>query len=698
MKLKLKVTLLSDICVSDGGVYNSSIDTDVCYDKKGFPYIPGKRIKGCLRECAIELSDWGDSIDVKAVFGEENRAGVSGSVRIGNATLEESGQVNPEDNPILYHPQNILQHYTYIRTQTSVDQETGVADEASLRSIRVAKKGLVFYAPIEIDERYRQEFTRCCAVCKHMGIARTRGLGEVSLEVIEETADSMSNPESLKTAHMDTLRYCIHLEENVICKSVNAGEAQTLDYIEGSKILGLIAERLRAAGEDYISFVEKGALRCSNAYIGVKGMRYVEAPANYFMIKNNMDEYIDDIYYQRNANTGEQLNAMKHCYIHLLSEGSLKRLNVETEERYHHRRPDDKGIGRAASREDNKADFYQMESIINGQDFYGFITGSEEQISKIYDLLSEKTSAHIGYGNSAEYGAVRITVSELGKKNEQRIKTNRILVKLEAPTIVYNEQAFYSVDKRDLILEINKVLGLDESIIPTKTYIKYVTVGGFNVTWNLRKPTIEAFDKGTVLVYSFDSEVEIPLGTMFIGERCIEGYGEINVSELIENATGRYSIVGTEASKTSENATKRMIPKCSLGAALSEELFTQYLEYYVSQTGMNRIDSDSKATISNMLGMCKSYQSIEEVQKSVKERYDVSSESKKEKGNKAVAILKQVESNYEKALTDFCTAFLLEWKPNMETEKKLKMNYLRFHLIGMKYRIRETEIKKGEKK
>ena len=52
-KYLLEITLQSDMCVSDGGVYNSSVDIEVCYDSYGFPYIPAKRIRGCLRECAI---------------------------------------------------------------------------------------------------------------------------------------------------------------------------------------------------------------------------------------------------------------------------------------------------------------------------------------------------------------------------------------------------------------------------------------------------------------------------------------------------------------------------------------------------------------------------------------------------------------------------------------------------------------------
>ena len=57
--MKIWIELLSDLCVSTGESYNSYIDTDVVYDDYGMPYIPGKRIKGCIREAALELVEFG---------------------------------------------------------------------------------------------------------------------------------------------------------------------------------------------------------------------------------------------------------------------------------------------------------------------------------------------------------------------------------------------------------------------------------------------------------------------------------------------------------------------------------------------------------------------------------------------------------------------------------------------------------------
>ena len=67
---RIEIELLSDTCVSDGGIYNSAVDTEICQDDFGFPYIPGKRMRGCLRECALELNDWGAGIEIGRLFGQ----------------------------------------------------------------------------------------------------------------------------------------------------------------------------------------------------------------------------------------------------------------------------------------------------------------------------------------------------------------------------------------------------------------------------------------------------------------------------------------------------------------------------------------------------------------------------------------------------------------------------------------------------
>ena len=46
--MKITIKLLSDLCTASGETHNSMVDTDIVYDEYGIPYIPAKRIKGCI--------------------------------------------------------------------------------------------------------------------------------------------------------------------------------------------------------------------------------------------------------------------------------------------------------------------------------------------------------------------------------------------------------------------------------------------------------------------------------------------------------------------------------------------------------------------------------------------------------------------------------------------------------------------------
>ena len=130
--------------------------------------------------------------------------------------------------------------------------------------MRVVNKGLEFTADVSLGEETeerekedRRQLERCCKALAHMGVSRTRGLGEVrvTLEERKESgrpgADRAEQEEVLpKTCPPGCigLEYEITFLEPVIMKSLHGGEANSSDYIEGGKILGLIAQEMKKQG------------------------------------------------------------------------------------------------------------------------------------------------------------------------------------------------------------------------------------------------------------------------------------------------------------------------------------------------------------------------------------------------------------------------------------------------------------------
>jgi len=140
-KAKLKIMLKSDLCAGSGYSYAGIIDSDICYNENGIPYIPARRLKGCLREAAKLIGE-----DERALFGESGSNSMCG-ICIGNAYPEGYTEIDEEIEGLknsgyadILGTQKILEIFTYIKAQTAIDKETGSSKKNSLRYTRVVNK------------------------------------------------------------------------------------------------------------------------------------------------------------------------------------------------------------------------------------------------------------------------------------------------------------------------------------------------------------------------------------------------------------------------------------------------------------------------------------------------------------------------------------------------------------------------------
>lgn len=712
-KYQLKIELLSDLCVSDGGVYNSSVDIDICHDLLGFPYIPAKRIRGCMRECAVELSDWGENIPIEKIFGGKGCAASQAAVRIGDACLEDYETMKTlaqeHEETILFHAQNILKHFTYLRVQTSLNYETGVANETSLRTMRVVNKGLKFFAEVrirdgEMEKEYEKALRKCCAIFTEMGVARTRGLGQVRVTLEPVKGKTLSCHHASYKKGSTVLDYELYLEEPVICKSVNGGEARSLDYIEGSKMLGLVIGEAKRQGKVFLPVMEKGELFCSNAYIADNGIRCTEIPAFLYSVKNDSAHYVNKLYPEPDKVSEEhlQLSMMKHGYGYMDERQRLHKKSAEIEERYHHRRPEDKGVGRAKEEESGDSQFYQMSSIEAGQTMKGYFHGTAEQIKEIYQILSREEIYYIGYSRSSEYGKVRLRITDLhGKEQGSTEKVTDLYVKLEAPTIVYNDRAFYSTDVKDLIQEITEELGIPVKADQVQRFVRYTTIGGYNTQWNRPKPIVTAFDKGTVLRFTWKEEVEVAIPPLLLlGDRVTEGFGEASV-HIIRDRERKPENLPDIYRKIRQTASENLVDvsEAPFAQELCEDRFEAYVRYKAmtdAQKKGNKISADLRPTISNMLQMCRESDTFAGVRQSCEVRYDKNTEKKKKKSEYAKKILKDTETATVSLMEDFCKKYKIS---NFTyAEDRLHKIYLDSYLTQIKYIIRQADkVKQDEK-
>ena len=542
--MKLQIELLSDLCSHSGDTYNSYIDTDIVYDEYGFPYIPAKRVKGCIREACLELVEFGcvSMKDYECIFGKGGKT--ASAFTLNNAYPIEHKQmvedIHKANDPKLTNPQKILRLYTYVRTQTALDLESGTADENSLRTIRVVKKGCKFEAEFEFKDKVTAEqkeiMKNAIRMVKHMGVARTRGLGLVNMKLLDsenghkiafDKTPLIKVPSDAETVQ---LNYCLELNSPVICKSEQGNQAVTQDYIAGSKVLGMFVE---AMGQDtYRQLSEKTTFKISNAYIGEDGVRYVPMSKSLQKVKDQTYEEFDNQGRKRlpikdllwNYEGKEQLTPVGHGYVS--ADGLVK--EVDTEINYHHRRPEDKSIGRANGKDESS--FYQLDSISGGQCFYGFVEADRNMAELLLGLIPGKKNIRLGYGRGTEYGAATFSwVSCKAKQSEETVMSKEFTVKLNSPMILYNSYGCPTASPEVFREYLQKYLGV-EKLELKDIYAAYTTIGGFNVTWNARKPIFTALAEGTVCRFSAEENVDIrKIRNAFIGERTREGFGEIEL-------------------------------------------------------------------------------------------------------------------------------------------------------------------------
>jgi len=202
--LKLKITTQSGTLTGSGEGWGAAVDSDIVFDKYGLPYIPAKRIKGCLKESAMEvkemfqLSEMGKNINLQSVF-QEKGSNESACVEFENLYVEEYGKNRDwlewgigKFNTLISR-ETVVSILTSTRQQTAID-EKGIGKEHSLRTMRVIKKDLVFTGNIHIQDKITDNDIEmlCLAVknLRYIGTNRNRGFGHVNCELLKMPEES----------------------------------------------------------------------------------------------------------------------------------------------------------------------------------------------------------------------------------------------------------------------------------------------------------------------------------------------------------------------------------------------------------------------------------------------------------------------------------------------------------------------------
>ncbi|RJQ83734.1 MAG: RAMP superfamily protein [Desulfobacteraceae bacterium] len=200
----LRVRLLSDTTCGCGEGTPGEVDVEIEHDSLGLPVIGGKTIHGLLKEtwltmknCFPELWEAGER-----VFGLPGTFDEVAILRIGKAQIPGDirrwveAAASRKSHPV---PQGvILRGFTDIRRQTSISRATGTPKDGTLRSSRVAVRGLILDAPLmwvreqgspAPTDTDLKVLAMAASGSRHIGLARNRGRGYVKLSIFEGPCD-----------------------------------------------------------------------------------------------------------------------------------------------------------------------------------------------------------------------------------------------------------------------------------------------------------------------------------------------------------------------------------------------------------------------------------------------------------------------------------------------------------------------------
>lgn len=167
--MRYKIEFFDFWHLGSGVSAGAALDSLVVKDSDGLPYVPGKTLKGVIKEM-VELLD---EKKAEKIFGNEGSNAAESY--FSNATLDVGTRAYLASN------RSLIKNLFSKVTATKID-ENGLAVDGSLREIEVTVP-LTLYGEIESDEE--ELIIQAMKMVKQIGLNRNRGLGRCQIGALK---------------------------------------------------------------------------------------------------------------------------------------------------------------------------------------------------------------------------------------------------------------------------------------------------------------------------------------------------------------------------------------------------------------------------------------------------------------------------------------------------------------------------------
>jgi CRISPR/Cas system CSM-associated protein Csm3 (group 7 of RAMP superfamily) len=184
MNIHYQIEFFTDWHCGSGLSSGADLDLLVIKDNDRLPFVPGKTMKGLIREAVEEINGFSKSeIDLTELFGVESNSknGIEtkqGCCFFTNAELEDELK-----NAIKDHH---YQEYLYRCIASTAIDEKGIANDHSLRKMEVCVPCKLYGQILDVpDETSKEIIIKGLKFIKRLGQNRNRGLGRCSISIVE---------------------------------------------------------------------------------------------------------------------------------------------------------------------------------------------------------------------------------------------------------------------------------------------------------------------------------------------------------------------------------------------------------------------------------------------------------------------------------------------------------------------------------
>lgn len=580
--MELIITLLEP-AIPASGEGSGLIDVDVAFDEYGFPYLGAKRIKGILKESALEVLEMCGQQNNPAfvsLFGED---GFTKSKLIIHS-FRLRGQQDAADylthhtaQKLSINGELIKNYFTITLDHTAIDSENGVAKDKSLRKYRALKKGLKFITTLDESQLTEQELSLlklACLQTDRLGQRRNRGLGKIAIRSsgeanIQQLFDSLTQSKSStdeNKAHIShqwqssgqfdhAVEISIHIKEPVVL-ATQKGDQNTVStekYFSGSRLKGIIALTILNKLNVDLSkpYTDAGFnamihhhLQFSPAFLLANAQCMHPVPLHLKkqkIIKAASASEIQNEAEEKNIVNGFSQNEPAETIggTGAIIDKVLYTKNTETGFRFHNTR-----TNRLAGHSIDGGIYY-YESIIPGQVFKGQILGDKKTLDDLIALTGTSFSFSVGRSSGVEYGQVEIILAQpvsLQYKHTIAItKESQLFAAALSPVILSNQYGISMPSLQTFEAAINEALGFDGvSLEQTDTSGSGISgiarkkeIETFSNIWKTKTATEYAYAEGSIFRLTAKGDITSAqiqkLEQFGIGQKTQEGFGKVKV-------------------------------------------------------------------------------------------------------------------------------------------------------------------------